>query len=220
MATISALAGVAATSLLAAPVLPRAGALAVSAYACAIAAAQLGLLAVGLHLIRGTPILAVPTGTQAGALAYLTVVVTAIVYLTWYSAMQKLGVERVGFVQRHDSRVHTGGRQYRRHRDGFRPASGRSRNRGRRDSRRPHRAAPDTAGPCAVAIPCVRIRQAIRTPVLECCGLLNCLADREQADQAFEGTGVAGEVDSPIGDRVLGWESFHEQCVEGLGVQL
>lgn len=109
MATISALAGVAATSLLAAPVLPRAGALAVSAYACAIAAAQLGLLAVGLHLIRGTPILAVPTGTQAGALAYLTVVVTAIVYLTWYSAMQKLGVERVGFVQRHDSRVHTGG---------------------------------------------------------------------------------------------------------------
>src|SRR5215831_10250162 len=60
-ATISALVGVAATSLLARPVLPRLGALAVSAYACVIAAAQLILLAVGLHLIHGTPVLVVPT---------------------------------------------------------------------------------------------------------------------------------------------------------------
>jgi len=44
----------------------RLGALAVSAYACAIAAAQLGLLAVGLHLIRGAPILAVPTALKPG----------------------------------------------------------------------------------------------------------------------------------------------------------
>src|SRR5215469_7702735 len=64
-------------------------------------------------------------------------------------------------------------------------------------SRRPHRAAPDTAGPCAVAIPCWPIRQAIRTWALECCGLLSCLADREQADEAVEGAGVAGEAYSP-----------------------
>jgi drug/metabolite transporter (DMT)-like permease len=96
MATIAALAGVAATSLLARPVLPRLGAVAVSAYACAVASAQLVLLAIGLHLTRGTPILAVPTATQAAALAYLTVVVTAIVFLTWYSAVEKLGVERAG----------------------------------------------------------------------------------------------------------------------------
>lgn len=96
VATISALIGVAATSLLARPVLPRLGALAVSAYACVIAAAQLILLAVGLHLIHGTPVLVVPTATQAAALVYLTVVVTAIVFLAWYSAVEKLGVERAG----------------------------------------------------------------------------------------------------------------------------
>jgi drug/metabolite transporter (DMT)-like permease len=96
VATIAALAGVAATSLLARPVLPRLGALALSAYACAIAAGQLILLAVGLYLTRGTPILAVPTATQAAALIYLIVVQTAIVFLAWYSAVDKLGVERAG----------------------------------------------------------------------------------------------------------------------------
>ena len=49
-----------------------------------------------MHLIRGTPILVVPTASQAAALAYLAVVVTAIVFLAWYSAVEKLGVERVG----------------------------------------------------------------------------------------------------------------------------
>ena len=38
----------------------------------------------------------VPTASQAAALAYLAVVVTAIVFLAWYSAVEKLGVERVG----------------------------------------------------------------------------------------------------------------------------
>src|SRR5262249_57974773 len=47
-------------------------------------------------LIHGTPVLAVPTPTQAAALVYLTVVVTAIVFLAWYSAVEKLGVERAG----------------------------------------------------------------------------------------------------------------------------
>jgi drug/metabolite transporter (DMT)-like permease len=96
LATIAALAGVAATSLLAQPVLPRLGALAMSAYACGFAAAQLFLLAVGLHLTRGTPILTAPTAAQAAALAYLTVIVTAVVFLAWYSAVQRLGVERAG----------------------------------------------------------------------------------------------------------------------------
>jgi len=96
VATISALAGVAATTLLARPVLPRLGALAMSAYACATAAAQLVLLAVVLHLASGTPVLVVPTATQTAALVYLTVVQTAIVFLAWYSAVEKLGVERAG----------------------------------------------------------------------------------------------------------------------------
>ena len=96
MATISALAGVAATTLLARPVLPQLGPLAMSAYACAIAAARLVLLAVGLHLTSGTPVLVVPTATQTAALIYLTVVQTAIVFLAWHSAMEKLGVERAG----------------------------------------------------------------------------------------------------------------------------
>lgn len=57
---------------------------------------QLILVAVGLRLTRGTPILAVPTATQAAALLYLIVVQTAIVFLAWYSAVDKLGVERAG----------------------------------------------------------------------------------------------------------------------------
>lgn len=96
VATISALAGVAATTLLARPLLPRLGALAMSAYACATAAAQLALLAVGLHLASGTPVLVVPTASQTAALVYLTVVQTAIVFLAWYGAVEKLGVERAG----------------------------------------------------------------------------------------------------------------------------
>jgi drug/metabolite transporter (DMT)-like permease len=44
----------------------------------------------------GLPILATPTATQLAALTYLTVAVTAVVFLTWYAAMKRLGVDRTG----------------------------------------------------------------------------------------------------------------------------
>jgi len=46
------------------------------------------------------------------------------------------------------------GRSHRgRHRNGLRPASRRDRSRGHRDYGRPHRAVPDKAGTCALALP-------------------------------------------------------------------
>ena len=44
----------------------------------------------------GPPILRTPTATQLAALSYLTVAVTAVVFLTWYAAMKRLGVDRTG----------------------------------------------------------------------------------------------------------------------------
>jgi drug/metabolite transporter (DMT)-like permease len=44
----------------------------------------------------GPPILRTPTATQLAALSYLTVAVTAVVFLTWYAAMRRLGVDRTG----------------------------------------------------------------------------------------------------------------------------
>jgi drug/metabolite transporter (DMT)-like permease len=37
-----------------------------------------------------------PTPTQLAALSYLAVAVTAVVFLAWYAAMQRLGVDRTG----------------------------------------------------------------------------------------------------------------------------
>jgi drug/metabolite transporter (DMT)-like permease len=91
-----ALGGVVGTSLLAAPILPRLGALAVTVYACGLAG--LMLLAAGAiaRAADGSPILRPPTSAQLAALAYLTIAVTAIVFITWYAAMGRLGVDRTG----------------------------------------------------------------------------------------------------------------------------
>ena len=94
--SIGALAGVAATSLLAAPVLPRLGALAVTIYACAVAGVVLLIGAGAMSWAGGDPIFHRPSGTELGALVYLAVAVTAIVFIAWYSAMERLGVERTG----------------------------------------------------------------------------------------------------------------------------
>jgi drug/metabolite transporter (DMT)-like permease len=91
-----ALAGAAGTSLLAAPVLPRLGPLAVTIYACGLAGILLLAAAAVTSSAGGPPILATPTATQLAALSYLTVAVTAIVFLTWYAAMKRLGVDRTG----------------------------------------------------------------------------------------------------------------------------
>src|SRR5215475_9365956 len=90
------LAGAAGTSLLAAPVLPRLGPLAVTIYACALAGLLLLAAAAVASSTGGPPILRTPTATQLAALSYLTVAVTAVVFLTWYAAMKRLGVDRTG----------------------------------------------------------------------------------------------------------------------------
>jgi drug/metabolite transporter (DMT)-like permease len=91
-----ALAGAAGSSLLAAPVLPRLGALAVTIYACGLAGILLLAAAAVARSAGGPPILRTPTATQLAALSYLAIAVTAVVFLTWYAAMQRLGVDRTG----------------------------------------------------------------------------------------------------------------------------
>ncbi len=94
--SVGALAGVVGTSLLAAPILPRLGALAVTTYACGLAGLLLLAAAVVARSAGGPPILRTPTPAQLAALAYLTIAVTALVFLAWYGAMDRLGVDRTG----------------------------------------------------------------------------------------------------------------------------
>jgi drug/metabolite transporter (DMT)-like permease len=79
-----------------APVLRRLGALAVTVYACGLAGLMLLAAAAATRAAGGPPVLRVPTATQLAALAYLTVVVTAIVFIAWYGALGRLGVDRTG----------------------------------------------------------------------------------------------------------------------------
>jgi drug/metabolite transporter (DMT)-like permease len=91
-----ALGGVVGTSLLAAPVLPRLGALAVTIYACGLAGLLLLAAAAVAYLAGGPPILRTPHPAQLAALAYLTIAVTALVFIAWYGALERLGVDRTG----------------------------------------------------------------------------------------------------------------------------
>jgi drug/metabolite transporter (DMT)-like permease len=91
-----ALGGVVGSSLLAAPLLPRLGAFAVTVYACSLAGILLLATAAVTHCAGGPPILRTPTATQLAALAYLTIAITALVFIAWYGAMERLGVDRTG----------------------------------------------------------------------------------------------------------------------------
>jgi drug/metabolite transporter (DMT)-like permease len=82
----------AAFSLLAVPHLARLGPLAVSAYACLFAIPMLALWS----LIADGPSVPLPDAGQAAALAYLAVGVTVLGFVSWYSAIGLLGVERAG----------------------------------------------------------------------------------------------------------------------------
>ncbi len=90
------LAAVAASSLLATPLLPRLGSLTVSAYSCGLAAAQLFAAAALVQTAGGPPVLRAPSATQLAALTYLAVAVTAVVVVAWYAAVERLGVARTG----------------------------------------------------------------------------------------------------------------------------
>jgi drug/metabolite transporter (DMT)-like permease len=91
-----ALGGVVGSSLLAAPLLPRLGALAVTIYSGGMAGILLLATAAVTHFAAGPPILRTPTATQLAALAYLTIAITALVFVAWYGAMERLGVDRTG----------------------------------------------------------------------------------------------------------------------------
>jgi drug/metabolite transporter (DMT)-like permease len=89
---LGALACEAGFSLLAVPHLARLGPLAVSAYACLFAVPLLA----AWSLIAEGPSLPLPDAEQAAALTYLALAVTTFGFLSWYSAVGLLGVERAG----------------------------------------------------------------------------------------------------------------------------
>jgi drug/metabolite transporter (DMT)-like permease len=80
-------------SLLAVPLLPRLGALRVTAYASALAAPL--LLLTGL-LVDGSDVLRMPTVGEALSLAYLTVVVAVLANLLWYAALPRIRADCAG----------------------------------------------------------------------------------------------------------------------------
>jgi drug/metabolite transporter (DMT)-like permease len=80
-------------SLFAVPVLRRIGPVAVSAHGTWLAAA---MLAAGALVVEGSDALRFPTATEAAALAYLALVVTAAAFVIWYSAVDRLGADTAG----------------------------------------------------------------------------------------------------------------------------
>jgi drug/metabolite transporter (DMT)-like permease len=80
-------------SLFAVPVLRRIGPVAVSAHGTWLAAA---MLAAGALVVEGSDALRFPTATEAIALAYLALVVTAAAFVIWYSAVDRLGADTAG----------------------------------------------------------------------------------------------------------------------------
>jgi drug/metabolite transporter (DMT)-like permease len=92
MLALGALGCEAAFSLLAVPQLKRLGPLAVSTYACLFAVPMLA----AWSLVAEGPSVPVPDAGQAAALAYLALGVTTLGFVSWYSAIGLLGVERAG----------------------------------------------------------------------------------------------------------------------------
>jgi drug/metabolite transporter (DMT)-like permease len=90
---LGALAGEVCFSLLALPLLPRLGAVRVSAYSAAASVPM--LLATGLFLDGGA-VLRTPTWGEAAGLAYLSLVVTAGAFIFWYDALVRIGADRAG----------------------------------------------------------------------------------------------------------------------------
>ena len=80
-------------SLLAVPVLSAIGPVGVSLHVTWIAAVMLLVGAVGLE---GSAALRMPTSTELWALTFLAVLVTAVAFVLWYSAVDRLGAETAG----------------------------------------------------------------------------------------------------------------------------
>jgi drug/metabolite transporter (DMT)-like permease len=76
-------------TLLAAPLLPRLGPMRVAAWAAWLATLELALLT------RHIP---TPTTGEAAAIAYLALVTTALAFVLWFGAVQRLGAGRAGLL--------------------------------------------------------------------------------------------------------------------------
>ena len=85
----------AAFTLLAVPVLPRHGAWGVSVHSVWMGAVMLAVLGLATE---GTGAVARLTAADWAALAYLAIMVTALAFLLWYSAVASLGPGRVGLL--------------------------------------------------------------------------------------------------------------------------
>ena len=93
--SVGALLGEVGFTLLAAPLLPRLGALRLSAAVCALA---VPMLVVGGLAVDGGDWLRAPSTGEAVVLGYLATVVTAGAFLAWYAGLATLGVERAGIL--------------------------------------------------------------------------------------------------------------------------
>ncbi|MFC4008238.1 DMT family transporter [Nonomuraea purpurea] len=90
---LGALVGEVSFSLLAIPLLPRLGAIRVSAYSTALA---VPLLMVVGFVDEGTGMFRVPTLAEALGFAYLAIVVTVVAFFLWYTSLPKLGPGHAG----------------------------------------------------------------------------------------------------------------------------
>jgi drug/metabolite transporter (DMT)-like permease len=77
-------------TLLAAPLLPRLGPMRVAAWAAILATLELAVVT------RGE--IPTPTTTEAGAIAYLAVITTALAFVLWFGAVQRLGSAKAGLL--------------------------------------------------------------------------------------------------------------------------
>jgi drug/metabolite transporter (DMT)-like permease len=90
---VGALAGEVCFSLLAVPLLPRLGALRVSAYSTAV---SVPLLLAGGLVVNGGGLLRWPSLGEAAGFAYLSLVVTAGAFVLWYDAIGRIGADLAG----------------------------------------------------------------------------------------------------------------------------
>lgn len=90
---LGALVGEVLFTLLAAPLLPRLGPLSVATWAAYLATAQL----VVLSAVSGEAVRA-PTADEAAAIAYLAILTTAVAFVCWFRAVERLGAARAGLL--------------------------------------------------------------------------------------------------------------------------
>lgn len=93
---LGALAGAVGMTVLATPLLPRLGTLAATLYSCGLAGGMLLVAGSVLAAVTGADLLRLPSPTELGALVYLAVMVTAVVCVAWFAAIDRLGPARTG----------------------------------------------------------------------------------------------------------------------------